>query len=500
MSTFYKSLDVVIFVIYLASMIGMGLYFSRRKQTQESYFVGNKKMPWFAVGLSIFAASFSSVGFLAYPREGAYEDYHLFWALLLIPLFITPVLAFVFVPLYHRLGVNSVYEYLEVRFSRPLRRVGTILFAGYAIGWLGGMLYAMGLVIQAVVGLTTAQMVLVVIAIGMIAMLYTALGGVEAVIWNDVLQTFTLGGGIILIFILAVHRIDGGLASLIDLGSANQKFEMFDLRFDLYERRNFYSATAFGLFMYLPGYVVSQVMVQKYLCMDNVKKMRQSLLANCTVGTLVSLVFFMVGSAMFAFYHQSGASGFPDIPKQDQLLPHFVARVLSVPGLIGLMFAGLFAAGLSTIDGGLSSLAAVFVYDWMPGRQVSVRFSKLLTMLFGILVIGAGIAAPFIGEHLIEIINKVAGTFLGLILGIYLLGMFVPRANSAGAFIGLFAAVIALVLVWTRTHVPHWWYGAVTSFTGLSVGAVASFLFPKPDGEKLRGLFFQKSDGKANGV
>ncbi|MFC1574284.1 hypothetical protein ACFL30_03795, partial [Candidatus Latescibacterota bacterium] len=129
---------------FLSVIFGVGIYFTKKQKSQEDYFVGGRKMNWIAVGISLFATSFSSISFLAYPREGAFEDFHLFLTLLCIPFVIVPVLWFIFVPMYIRMKVTSIYEYLEIRFSRSVRRLGTILFAGYAIGWMGSMLYGMG--------------------------------------------------------------------------------------------------------------------------------------------------------------------------------------------------------------------------------------------------------------------------------------------------------------------------------------------------------------------
>lgn len=489
--TNFGKIDACIFFVYVLILFSIGVAFSRKQKTKDEFFVGGRRMPWFAVGVSIFAASFSAIAFLAYPRESAYQDYHLFLTLLHIPFVITPLLAFVFVPMYLRLNLSSVYEYLEIRFNRSMRRVGTILFAGYAIGWLGSILYAMGLVMQAVFGLTHGQMVMVIIGIGAFAIIYTALGGIEAVIWNDLLQTFTLGGGMLIVFLLALGHINGGVATVVKLGIENHKFDMFNMQLDFTARRTFYAACAYGLFMYLPGYVVSQVTVQRYLCMSSLKQARNALIANCTVGTIVCFLFFMVGTVMYGYYHQTG-SGFPELTRQDQLLPHFVVTVLRVPGLMGLLIAGLFAAGLSTIDGGISSMSSVLVYDWLSGKNIGVGISRLVCCLFGGLIVGAALISPYIGSYLIEIITKVAGTFLGLILGLFLLGMFVRRANTAGAFVGLIAGAVALAVVWTRTAIPHWWYGAVTTFTTLIVGAAASYVFEQPQPEKLKGLFLER--------
>lgn len=484
--------DWIIFIGYLAVIVGVGVFFSKRQKSQEDYFVGGRNMNWIAVGISLFATSFSSISFLAYPREGAYEDYHLFLTLLFIPFFIVPLLWLIFVPLYIRLKVISIYEYLELRFNRFLRRLGTLLFAGYAIGWMGSMLFGMGLILQAVLGLTNPQMMAVLVGIGVCAIFYTSLGGVQAVIWNDVLQTVVLGGGMLTVFLLALSMIDGGLGTVISTGLENNKFDMFNTEFDIAERRNVYSAIAFALFMYLPGYTVSQTTAQRYVCMNSLAEARKSLIISGIVSTVVCFLFFMVGSTLFTFYHLPGAGGFPELARQDQLLPHFVATKLNMAGLVGILTAGLFAAALSTIDSGINSISAVFVYDWLSGKNVRVATSRMITVFFGVLVIVAALVAPYLGTYLIEIIAKITGVFLGLLLGVFLLGMFVPRANGGGVIIGLLCGVVALVVCWFGTALPHWWFGGVTVAVTFIVGWLASYMFPAPDESQLAMLIYRK--------
>lgn len=515
--------DWCVFVCYLSVVLALGIFFARRQRDNEEYFVGGRRMNWFAVGVSLFATAFSSISFVALPREGAYENYHLLVTYLCIPLIITPVLWWIFVPVYRRLGVTSVYEYLEIRFSRSMRRLGTLLFALYAIGWMGSMVFATGLIIKAVLNLSETQFTWTLVAVGMFATLYTVLGGIKAVIWTDVLQAVTLGGGMIAVFFLTLGHIDGGLDTVVRLGIENDKFQMFDMDLDLTRGRTFFSALAIGLFAYLPGYTTSQITVQRYICTRDLSDARRALVINAAVAAIVAVLFFAVGSTLFAFYHQEGGSGLPKIVKpedqvrgtkdetpetkdqapetenqtlesKDQLMPHFVLNELPYAGLSGLLLAGLFAAVMSTIDSGINSLSAVLVYDWLGGRHISVTVSRLLCFLFGVCVIGAALLTLLLRDHpVIDIIMKIAGSFLGLLMGVYLLGMLVPRANAGGALVGLVAGSASLAFVWTCTDMHAWWYGVYTCLPAFLVGVAASYLLPPPRSDQLRGLAFAKS-------
>jgi Na+/proline symporter len=233
--------------------------------------------------------------------------------------------------------------------------------------------------------------------------------------------------------------------------------------------------------------------------MDRLAAARRALLINAAVATLVAVLFFFVGTTLFAFYQQADPPGLPELEKADQIMPHFVLSELSCKGLSGLLLAGLFAAVMSTIDSGINSLTAVVVYDWLGGRHVQVWFSRLLCGLFGIAVIVAALIAPSVGQSVIAIIMKIAGAFLGLLFGVYLMGLLVPRANTAGAVMGLVAGVLSLTIAWSVLGVSGWWYGAFTCVPVFVCGSLASHGFPPPRPEQLRGLVWARREGGQRG-
>src|SRR5213080_1596524 len=158
-------------------MFGQGWWVARAQRTTDDYFVGGRQMGWLAVGLSMFAATFSPLSFVGLPREAAYDNYHLYLAILFIPLVVAPVAGWLFVPLYHRLRLTSAYEYLERRFDRRLRLSGSLLMGLYVLAWMGTMLYAVGLIVQAAFRLGEAERILTMIVLGGATTVYTTLGG-----------------------------------------------------------------------------------------------------------------------------------------------------------------------------------------------------------------------------------------------------------------------------------------------------------------------------------
>ena len=491
------AVDWTICLAYLVLVLVLGAWCSRGQRTNADYLVGDRRMNWLVIGISLFATTFSSLSFVGLPREAAYEDYHLYLAILFIPLVAAPIVGWLFVPLYHRLQLISAYEYLERRFDRRLRLLGSLMACLYMLGWMGSMLYATGLILQAVLGLSESGLIWTLVGLGLFTTLYTSIGGFKAVVWTDVAQAVVLFGGMLIVLVLALGRIPGGWSTVWQLGQQHGKFEMFDLRFDLTHRANFFSAAAYGVFVYLAAHATGQSSVQRYVSMPSVAAARWSLAVNGALTAGICLVFFLVGSTLFAYYHHSlppgaeAGSGFPVLPRQDQLTPHFIQTELAVPGLMGLLLAGLFAAVMSSIDSGANSMTSLVVCDWLDSRKLKVRESRLLCGLFGMGAIVMSLLVPHLGKHVFDIIVTIAGALFGPLLGVFALGMFVRRANTPGAVLGLLAGAAGLAIV-ACTDVSHFWYGAFTCVPTFVVGALSSFLFPAPQPQRLRGLVMRE--------
>ncbi len=503
-----SKIDWTVCLIYLAIVFGLALKSARGQQDNEDYFVGGRNMNWWVVGISMFATSFSSISFLGLPQRGAYQDFSFYLTILCIPIIITPILWWVFVPLFVRLRVSSGYEFLGRRFGVPVQRIGATLYCIYAIGWMGTMLYAVALTLQTVMDLNHTQYVVALVGIGVFATIYTAIGGLKAVIWTDVMQAVVLGGAIILVMVLAVTRIDGGWSAFWNIAHEHGKFQMFHLETNLLASENFtaknsvFTALAVGLFMYLPGYAVSQNMIQRYVCAGTLAGGRRVVLLSAIINTVLGFLFLCVGAALFAFYSQAGGAGMPtvgtEIVKEDQILPYFVATQLPGVGLVGLILAGLFAAGMSTIDSGINGVSSVIVFDWMRGKQLSVTASRVLTSVLGVIVIGMALFVPVLGKTVIGIITVIAGTCLGMLLAVYLLGIFSRRANLPGVLIGLSAGLVSLGAVWIGADIPKWWFGAFTIVPTLVVGAIASRWFDPPSLAALESAQFRSQEGEPN--
>jgi solute:Na+ symporter, SSS family len=470
-------LDWSICIGYLATVLGVGLLLARRQETNEQYFVGGRTMHWLPVGLSVFAGTFSSLSFVGLPAEAAYHDYHLLLAVLFIPLVVMPLVGWFFVPLYHRLRVTSPYEYLELRFDTRVRRVASLLFAVYTVLWMGNMLVAVGKVLEVVLRLSPGGVTAILVGVGLFATFYTTIGGVKAVIWTDTLQAAALGGGMLAVFVLAVGLVDGGWSAVWQIGQQHGRFDMFHVELD-FTKGYFFGACAYGMFVYLAGHAVHFTAVQRYVSMPSITAARRSLVVTSLMIAVVCTLFFLVGSTVAAYYDQTGDPAFRqfgDEQRGDQLLPHFVMTQLPGLGLVGLLLAGLFAAGMSSIDGGINSLTASVVCDWLRGRPLPVRVSRALTVAFGLLTIGTALVLQRIGGPVFHVLMAFSGAFLGLLLGVFLLGLLCRRANARDPLAGL-AVGSAIYLAAKYYGMAFWWDGACTTSATFLAGLCASRL------------------------
>jgi solute:Na+ symporter, SSS family len=323
-------------------------------------------------------------------------------------------------------------------------------------------------------------------------------------VWTNVVKAAILAGFITLLVVLAVGKVDGGWASVWQLGRQHEKFAAFDAGFDLTKGGSFLAACAFGVFVYGAVSVTSQGAVQRYASMPSVADSRRLLAVNGIGTAAVCLLFFLLGSAIFAYYSQhpdaaatSAAKPFPPLEKEDQLTVHFVRTELAYPGLVGLLLAALMTTVMGSVSSGLNGLSALVVCDWLSGRQMGVRTSRLVTVVFGIAAIGTALVAPYLGKHVFEIIIRISGAFFGPLFGLFLLAALVPRANAFGAIAGLAAGLFSLVIIFP-TSIHAWWYGALTCLPTLVVGFLVSLCFPPPAADKVRGLVVNWRGGESS--
>ncbi|MEZ4702782.1 MAG: sodium:solute symporter [Rhodothermales bacterium] len=472
--TGFSALDYAVLAVYLAALAGMGVFFARRETTTADFFLAGRRVPWWAAGLSIFGTQLSAITFMAIPAKTYAEDWSYFFGQMAI-VAIAPVVVYYYLPYFRRLDVASAYEYLERRFDRRVRWFGSASFVLFQLGRMGIVLALPAIALSTVTGIDVYVCIL---AMGVLATLYTALGGIEAVIWTDVVQVVVLLGGAALSLIWIAFHVDGGAAEIGRIGEAAGKWRAFDWAFDA-TAPTIWVVFVGNLFANLVPYTTDQTVIQRYLTTPDERQAARSIWTNAVLTVPASLTFFTMGTALFAFYQVHPAS-LPAGLAGDAIFPWFIAHELP-PGVSGLVIAALFAAAMSSIDSSMNSVATSLVEDVYrlarPNEPDAayLRLARRLTVGLGVLGTSAALAlATFEVKSLWDVFLQLVGLFGGSLAGVFALGMFTRRADARGAWVGALASAAILFGVQRYTSLHFFLYAGVGVVSCFVIGLAAS--------------------------
>ncbi|XP_067406621.1 sodium-dependent multivitamin transporter isoform X3 [Emydura macquarii macquarii] len=402
--------DYTIFVLLLVLSSAIGLFHALRggrQGTMQEFLLANRSMSFLPVALSLLATFQSAVAILGVPAE-IYRFGTQYWFLgccyflgLLIP-------AHVFIPVFYRLQLTSAYEYLELRFNKAVRVCGTVTFIFQMVIYMGVVLYAPALALNAVTQLDLWGAVL---TVGLVCTLYTALGGLKAVIWTDVFQTLVMFAGQLAVIVVGSMKV-GGMGRVWQLAAERGKISGIDLNPDPFERHTFWTLAVGGVFMMLSLYGVNQAQVQRYLSSRTEREAVLSCYAVFPCQQIVLCLSCLTGLVMFAYYQEHQLTAAQSQASPDQLVLYFVMDVLKdLPGLPGLFVACLFSGSLSTISSAFNSLATVTMEDLIhphfPGLSESraTLLSKLLALGYGLLCLGMAYVSSMLGPLLQAVLH-----------------------------------------------------------------------------------------------
>jgi len=452
--------DWIVLAIYIGVIVAIGFWANRRQTDTEAYFVGNRNLPWWAAGVSIIATSFSAASILGVPGYAYTTD---MWYLQyqLGDFFAAGVVALLFIPFFHKVrGLTTAYEYLEARFDLKTRLLGSTLFSLTVLLRAGTLLFGAALLFSAVVptdiipGLTSVEEAVVIF--GIIAIIYTVLGGISAVIWTDVIQFAIMSIGIIACMAVVVLATPGGWdIAFADAGAAG-KLNVVRLE-DGFAGTSLWTAIfGYGL-LAMSLFGTNQQPVQRYMTVKNPREAQGALVLGVGAGAIGVTLSLLLGVFLFIFYEHFPALLPPDL-SADQVMPHFVNTQVP-PILTGALVAAVFAAAMSSLDSALNSLAAALTVDFYTRFTTGVTearrltFAKMVVIVAGIFGIGIGIYSSRTEAPLIDLILSFMGYFAGGLLGLFLLGMLTRRANGHGAFAGAILGTLVVLMV-TRNDFP----------------------------------------------
>lgn len=483
-------LDWLVIALYLAAMLGIGLYFYLREKRSSTsdFFVGGRSIPFWVAGVSLYATNTSSISFIAIPAK-AFETN---WQYLTNNLIAVVGLMFVaiwIVPLLRRLDLMSVFHYLETRFHPAIRMLASALCIVMQVGSrMSVVLFLPALAIATITGLDVVWSILI---MGGFTIAYTALGGMKAVVWTDFVQVFAMMGGALFAIGFIVHQLNGGFGELWQVAMTENKTQLFDFSFDLTK------ATVWGfIFLVLFDVVLTfpkdQVLMQRTLSTKSDREAGRSIWAFAAIMIPGGFVFYSIGTALFVYY-RSHPERMNPLLSIDATFPLFIAAELPV-GITGLIIAGIFAAAMSTLSSIINSVATLASVDFyeklakQPTPQKSVRFAELITVAVGLAGIGVALLLSRYDIHsLFDVSIELAGLLGGGFAGAYTLGMFTRRANSQGVAIGIASSIVLTTLAWSMKLVHPYFYLAISILLCIVIGYLASLLFPAPT-RSLKGL------------
>ncbi len=515
-------IDWLILIAFLGYTIWDGTRRGARSENIEGFFLANRSMPWWAMGLSVMATQASAITFIGTTGQAYVEDMRFVQIYLAVP-FAMIILCTTLVPFFHKLQNFSAYEVLEERFGLSTRLFTSLLFLFSRGLGLGIIIAAPSYVLSLLLNIPLSPTILI---IGVTATLYTMVGGIAGVIRTDVKQMAIMFFGLIFSFWWIITSLppDVSMSDSLYLAGTLGKLQALDLSFDISEKYNIWTGVIAALFLMLSYFGTDQSQVQRYLTARSLDDARKSLLLSAYAKIPMQFFILLLGVMLYVFYifgpapmsfrsvepdaqqkqevvageqlqqqydkayrqrkqsakallsnkTSANASAFQkadrnlnkarqaELERQERItqsslndtnyiFPYFILNEIPI-GIIGLIVAGIFAAALSSIDSELNSLSTVFIVDWYKrldskdrGETWYLKSSRAATVFWGIL---ATLAALALGEtrSIIELVNKIGSYFYGSILGVFILLLWVKRANGAGALTGLICGMSTVFL------------------------------------------------------
>ncbi len=485
----FALIDYVILIAYLLFILYVGMAVAKREMKGKEFFKGDGSIPWWVTSVSLFATLLSPISFLSLAGNSYLGNWQLWSAQ--IGLFIAvPVAIYFFLPVYRSLNLDTAYEYLERRFGKGLRIMASLLFIVYQVGRMSIIMYLPALALSAVTGIHTIVIILI---MGVIATIYSSVGGIKSVLWTDFIQGIVLIGGGIFALIVLILSVKGGLPEIFNVGVRDNKFFSEAIIFDA----NIFKDSMFIIFLGAGlsttfSYISSQDMVQRYLTTTDLKQMNKMTFLNGVLSLSTATLFFFIGTSLYVFYTQAGG----DMPsgKADLIFANFIVSELP-SGISGLLIAGLFAAGQSTLSTGLNSVATSWTLDIQKvlkpdmSDEKGTKIAKIVSLIVGVLSIVFAIVLAYSNiSSAYSWFNGLMGLVLGIIGGTFTLGVLTKRANTKGAIAGFIVTSILAIYVSYFTDITLWAYSLINLVSSLVFGYLFSLLFKEKSKAENKGL------------
>lgn len=475
-------LDVAVIAVYLVCVTAFGMHFRKKQTTLKGYFLAGQTIPWWAIALSIAAAETSTLTIISVPGM-AYETDFRFLQLVLGYMVGRVIISFLLIPHYFRGDLVTAYQLIDRRFGSKLRTLTAGLFLITRAAAEGVRVFAVAIV----VGIALSNLlggfndfgrdVAAIAIVTILTLIYTFRGGMEAVIWTDVVQLSMYLTGTMVGFFTILHLVPGGWHTVYGVAATAGKFHIFNFSWNFYATYTFWSGVIGGAFLTTASHGTDQLIVQRLLSSKTERQAKIALLASGIMVLFQFSLFLLIGAMLYVFYRM-----FPPMvafTRSDTIFPTFV--VTRMPhGISGLLIAAILAAAMSNLSAALYSLSSTTIVDFysrinpQASEKHRVFLSRMATVSWGVVLFVLAIAARH-GGKVLEAGLSIASVAYGSLLGVFLLGVLTRRASERGAMVGMLCGFVMNLYLWQFTKVPFTWYVALGSIVTFAIGYGASF-------------------------
>jgi SSS family transporter len=468
-----RPIDLAIIIAYLAGVTWFGARFRKQQKSLKDYFLGGQNAPWWAIALSIVSAETSTLTIIGTPPL-AYGGSYVFLQVVFGYLLARIVISTIFLPQYFKGRMFTAYALMERRFGPRTRKVTSAIFLITRSLAEGVRVFAISIVISIILHTSGPASILVIIAL---TLFYTFEGGMTAVIWTDVIQMGMYVFGAAISFLVLVGKIPGGFSHAIDVAGAAGKLQVLDFHWSWTNPYTIWAGVIGGCFLTSASHGTDQLVVQRLLSAGSERQSRLALLSSWIVIFVQFSLFLTIGMLLWVY---QGGRAFPK-DQLDRLYPSFIWQSLPV-GVAGLAMAAIIAAAMANLSAALNSLASATVVDFyqpLTGSRHSpehyLGISRFSTVLWGGVLAVIGLVASQWGSVL-ESGLSIASVTLGILLGVFLLGVLTKRPGENAAIAGVAAGVLAMLFVKFATAIPFTWWVLIGSAVTFTAGSLASWI------------------------
>ena len=481
-------IDGVIVAAYACSMIALGWYYNRKQQSTDEYFTGGGAMNPFLIGISLFSTLLSTITYLSSPGEIAKNGPVILAGALAIPVAYVVVGHFV-IPIFMRYRLTSAYELLEQKLGLSSRLIGAAMFTLLRLAWMATLLNFAANAMLVMLGWESSWLLPITIAIGTVALIYSSLGGLRAVVITDLAQFVLLFGGALLVVATVTYRMDG-IEWFPDSWDASWKSQPV-FSFDPQVRMTVVGVIIMQVVWFICTAGGDQTAIQRFMATRDASSARRSYLVNMLASLSVITLLALVGLCLKGYYEsypQFLPPGESVASAADKLFPHFIATGFPV-GISGLVVSGMFAAAMSSIDSGVNSISAVVMTDYVerfrdhPLTNVRrIRTAQAIAVSVGVCVIFGSLLIEHIPGNLLVVSKRVTDLLVTPIFTLFFTALFVPKSTAAGANAGALSGFATAILVafWNPLiddrSLSVTWINPTSLTVGITVGCLASWL------------------------